>query len=74
MTKTSEQGPTDPERMTAAELQAEIGRLTMILQRKILGDPREAVTVSVGGRWHVARLSEPLPRPTADGIEELANG
>jgi len=55
-----------PEDMTPAQLQAEIGRLTMILQRKVLGDPREAVTLSVGGRWHVARLSEPLPRPTPE--------
>lgn len=37
-----------PEEMTVAELQAEIGMLQMVLHRKVLGDPRESVTVRAG--------------------------
>lgn len=40
-----------PYEMTVAELQAEIGFLQSILHVKVLGDPRQGVTVSIPTRF-----------------------
>lgn len=57
----------NPDEMTVAELQAEIGRLQMALQRKVLGDPTGAVQGGSTISWPEWQLS---PEAARD-IEEM---
>jgi hypothetical protein len=53
-----------PEQMTIAELQAEIGRLNLILHRKVLGDPLVAVTSGTipWPQWQLSSEVEEIER------------
>ena len=66
MPETTAKSPYD---MTAAELQAEIGRLQAILHRKVCGDPRGHTSLPITEQW---QPSEECPRDTsvqADGSD-----